>query len=186
MNDYMENDCFESVDALFSNANGRKIDDIANLKITWNGKYGNEIYPELLIYNYTEEKRQVLKNTLTYISENFEKIYFNMLKAILPLAREWEMQNEKTGKKVLTIDDLNAAKLEKGFIESIQLNCADIKNDKTYYSIIFRINYYDYGYDDGMEVVFYEDKVIFWSDGNTGEYLLVFRSYEGDCKYFGE
>lgn len=186
MDDYTENQLFESVDALFSNTNGRKIDDIVNLKITWNGKYRNEVYPELLIYNYTEEKRQVLKNTLMYISENFEKIYLNTLHAILPLAREWEMQNKRTGKKVLTIDDLDAAKLEEEPIPSIQVNCADVKNDKAYYSIIFMIDYYDYGYDDGMEVVFYEDKVIFWSDGNTGQYLLAFRDFEGDCKYFGE
>ena len=165
------------MDALFGDR--RKIDNFSTLKITWNGKYGNEVYPEICLFNYTEEKRQVLKNTLMYISENFEKIYLNTLHAILPSVWEWEMQNKRTGKKVLTIDDLDAVKLEEEPIPFIQVNCADVKNDKVYYSIIFMINYFDYGYDDGMEVVFYEDKVKYWADGNTGEYLLVFRKYEG-------
>lgn len=180
----MNNNYFENVSALLSN--WRRIDDVVKLKITWDGRYGNEVYSEIRIFNYTEEKKQVLENTISYISENFEKIYLNMLNAILPIVKEWGMKNRKTGKEVLSIDDLNAAKFEKDFIESIQINCADIKKDKTYYSIVFSINYYDYGYDDGMEVVFYEDKVIFWSDGNTGEYLFEFRQHKDEIAYFGE
>lgn len=32
----------------------------------------------------------------------------------------------------------------------------------------------------------YEDKVIFWSDGNTGEYLFEFREHEDEVAYFVE
>lgn len=178
------NNYFENVSELL--LRWREIDDDINLKITWDGEYANQVYSEICIFNFVEEKKQILENTISYISENFEKIYLNMLNAILPIVKEWGMKNRKTGKDVLSINDLDAAKLEQDFIESIQINCADVKNDKAYYSIIFRINYFDYGYDDGMEVVFYEDKVVFWSDGNTGEYLFEFREHEDEVAYFDE
>lgn len=129
----MNNNYFEDVSALLSN--WRKIDDDVNLKITWNGKYENQVYSEIRIFNYTEEKKQVLENTISYISKNFEKIYLNMLNAIFPIVKEWGMKNRKTGKEVLSVDDLNDAKLEKDFIESIQINCADIKNSIIFYSV---------------------------------------------------
>lgn len=51
----MNNNYFEDVSALLSN--WRKIDDDVNLKITWNGKYENQVYSEIRIFNYTEEKK---------------------------------------------------------------------------------------------------------------------------------
>lgn len=180
----MNENYFNNVDDFLEN--WEEIDDEVFLKLSWKGKFGDEIFTEVNICGDYDENKDELKNTLAYISNNFEKIYFNMLSAILPVVKQWGMANKNTNEKVLTLEDLNSAKLPQNYIEAIQINCSDKKKEQAYYSIIFRIDYNLYGYDDGMEVVLFGDNVVFWSDGNTREYLFEFREHKGEITYFGE
>lgn len=157
-----------------------------NFSISWNGEFANEITSILEVYGYNESKKKVLKNTLLYIHNNMQQIYENMLSALLPTLINWGMcEKNGSGKKVMSVQELDAAKYENDFIDVIQINCEDEIDGYAYYSIIFSVDYRKFGYDDGMEVVFFKDKVIYWSDGNTREYLFEFREHKGESTYLG-
>ena len=82
---------------------------------------------------------------------------------------------------------MNSAKLPQYYIEAIQINCSDTKKEQAYYSIIFRIDYNLYGYDDGMEVVMFGDNVVFWSDGKSSGYHEAYSVYVGkQLDFLGE
>lgn len=172
-------DSVESLINLISEEN----DDV-RYTITWEGKYSNRINPLMLVYGYNENLNDVLKNTLLYIERNFEEIYINILSAMIPKLKEWEIHNKRNGDLITDIDALDSAKLKEDFIEAIQINCDDVDNGYAYYSIIFRLDYLNYGYDDGMEIVMFKDKVVYWSDGNTWEYIFDFRSHSQEDTFY--
>lgn len=157
------------------------------LTIQWGGRFTNKVSPEIKIYNYTDNTKEMLENTLHIIINNFENIYYNMLKAMLPILRKWEFRNIKEhGAVVETIEELHNARYPNGFFDLLQINCGDVEDGYCYYSLIFRVDYTKYGYGDGMELVCYKDKVIFWSDGNTAEYLFEFREHKDDVTYLNK
>lgn len=54
-----------------------------------------------------KEDITMLKNTISYIQENFDKIYQAMLEALLPFVTNWGMENRQTQEKVTTIEHLH-------------------------------------------------------------------------------
>lgn len=172
---------------------------IINAKGKW---FDNNILTPLVIYKGCSdwkietqiEKQDVqkIKNTISYIQDNFDRIYQAMLEALLPFLIRWEMENMETHEKVMTIQDLHHARdgevkneTEVGCIAAIQLNCQHEREDMVFYSMIFMPDIYKYGYDDGFEVVFFKDKVVYFTDGNTREAIFDFDLYEGRDTYFG-
>lgn len=134
-------------------------------------EYSTKIEPEDIPY---------VKNTLFYIQENFEHIYQVMLETLLPLIKEWEMKNKKTQELVTTIQQLHEARekdeitdgMESGSMYLLQLNCLHKKEDMVYYSFLFLLDA-DYECDDGFEVVFWKDQVVYITDGNMGEAIFL-------------
>ena len=63
--------------------------------------------------------------------------------------------------------------MEAESIRCIQLNCKYQKDDMVVYSLIFNAGYVD----DGFEVVFWKDRVLFFLDGNTEEQIFDFVNY---------
>ena len=53
------------------------------------------------------------------------------------------------------------------------MNCKYQKDDMVVYSLIFNAGYVD----DGFEVVFWKDRVLFFLDGNTEEQIFDFVNY---------
>lgn len=184
MREYKEGILFENVNELVER--WEQMDELFYLKINWKGQFANEAFPEIMVYNYRDEYKEILRNTLDYISLNFEKIYVNMLDSFLPALIEWEFKNKETGELVLTRDDMDKAKAPDEFISSIQINCEDNKNGRAYYSIVFSIDISKYNYDEGMETIFYDDRVIYWTEANSRQAILEFRDYDDEITYFGE
>lgn len=160
------------------------IEDEVCLDIQWSGKFAEKARPELRIYNYIPDNKKVLENTLKIIINNFDKIYNNILASMLPILIRWEFKNIKEqGAIIETIEELHNARYPDDFLNLLQINCNDIEDEYCYYSLIFRVDYARYGYGDGMELVCYKDRVIFWSDGNTAEYLFSFRYHKNEITY---
>ena len=133
-----------------------------------------------------------IKRTIIYIWENFDRIYQSMLETLLPFLIDWEMEDRKTGKKVVTTEQLHDARditiendREVGCIEMIQLNCQFEKDGMVAYSFKFMPDIFKYGYDDGFEVVFFQDKVVYFTDGNMCEVIFDFPEYKDSDTYFG-
>lgn len=138
------------------------------------------------------EDKEKVRNTILYIQENFEHIYQVMLETLLPFLTEWEMQDFTTGKPVTTIQQLHEAHetqviadMEAGCITKLQLNCRHQKDDMVFYSLIYCPDSSKYGFDDGFEVVFWKDHVVFFTDGNMGEAIFDFENYKEWPTYFG-
>lgn len=139
------------------------------------------------------EDKPYIKNTISYIQNNFEHIYQVMLETLLPFVKEWEMENHKTNEVVSTIQQLHEARekdeiidgMDAGSLNLLQLNCGYKKDGMVFYSFIFSPDCSVYGYDDGFEVVFWKDHVVYFTDGNTAEAILNFEYYEKDDTYFG-
>uniref|UniRef100_UPI0040564BE6 hypothetical protein n=1 Tax=Agathobacter sp. TaxID=2021311 RepID=UPI0040564BE6 len=150
-----------------------------------NYQYSTKIEPE---------DKPYIKNTLSYIRNNFEHIYQVMLETLIPFIREWEdMENCKTHELVTTIRQLHEARekdeimdgMDAGSLNLLQLNCAYQKDGMVFYSFIFSPDCTVYGYDDGFEVVFWKDHVVYFTDGNMGEAILDFMHCEDSDTYFG-
>lgn len=157
------------------------------LVIQWDGRFASKVTPEIRIYNYTESVTKELKDTLAIIINNFTVIYNNILEAMLPILKKWGFRNIKeNGAVIETIEDLHNARYPDDFFDLLQINCGDIEDGYCYYSLVFRVDYSKYGYGDGMELVCYKDKVVFWSDGNTAEYLFEFREHENEVTYLNK
>ncbi len=164
--------------------------------------FENDIYTPLWIYKGSAgwkietkiEKGDVLKikNTISYIQENFDRIYQAMLEALLPFVVKWRMENQETHEKIMSIQQLHDARdvvieeeMETRCIVSLQLNCQHEREDMVFYSLVFMPDICKYGYEDGYEVVFFKDKVVYFTDGNTREAIFDFEEYEGEETYFG-
>ncbi|NMM63565.1 hypothetical protein HBE96_12945 [Clostridium sp. P21] len=146
--------------------------------IKYNGKFTNLILtPTLIISGFNEKKETIVKNTLSFISENFNSIYENMLKTLVKTFKNWDIydNDNKEDYYVKTEEDLDKMRYDGNFIDTIIINCNELENEFAYYSFKFQFNYCRFGYDDGAEVVMYKDKVIFWADGNSMEYIYTFR-----------
>lgn len=134
------------------------------------------------------EDKDKIRNTILYIQKNFEHIYQVMLETLLPFLMEWEVQNFRTGELVTTIGQLHdahstqvIADMEAECITNIQLNCRYQKDNMVFYSLTYRPDCSD----DGFEVVFWKDHVVFFMDGNTEEAILDFENYKEWPTYFG-
>lgn len=139
------------------------------------------------------EDKPYIKNTISYIQNNFDHIYQVMLETLIPFVQEWGMENKTTHEVVTTIEQLNEARdkdelidgMETRSLDLLQLNCAYKKEDMVFYSLIFLPDCCEYGYDDGFEVVFWKDHVVYFTDGNTAEAILDFDYYKDTDTYFG-
>ena len=138
------------------------------------------------------EDKEKVRNTILYIQENFDHIYQVMLETLLPTLTGWGMQNFKTREPVTTFQQIHDAHgteviagMEAGCITTIQLNCRYQKEDMVFYSLTYRPDCSTYGFDDGFEVVFWKDKVVFFMDGNTEEAIFQFENYKEWPTYFG-
>lgn len=134
------------------------------------------------------EDKQKVKNTILYIQENFDHIYRVMLDTLLPVLIKWEVQNHETKEPITTIQQLHDAReiyetagMESGCIKNIQLNCQYQKDDMVFYSMIYRPNWSD----DGFDVVFWKDHVVFIGDGNQQDAIFEFENYKDVPTYFG-
>ncbi|WP_027625967.1 hypothetical protein [Clostridium lundense] len=146
--------------------------------IKCSGKYINTILtPQLIISDFSEEKEQIVKNTLKFILENFDAIYENMLKILVKTFKNWDIYDHENNEdyQINIEEDLHKMRYDGNFINTIIINCNEIENEFAYYSFKFEFNYCRFGYDDGVEVVMYKDKVIFWADGNSMEYIYSFK-----------
>lgn len=175
-------------DAIILNTKGEWFDkNIVSRLHIWEGSI-DKCIP---VTKIRPEDKQKVMNTIAYIRENFDHIYQVMLETLLPTLTKWEMRNHITGEPVLTIQQLHDAHetqeiagMEAGCITTIQLNCQYQKDDMLYYSLIYRPDSSEYGFDDGFEVVFWKDHVVFFGDGNTEEYIFYFERYKGMATYF--
>lgn len=126
------------------------------------------------------EDKQRVKNTIQYIMENFDHIYQTMLEALLPWLIQYEATDDETGELITTVEQFHnnrlsreIAGMEAGCISHLQMNCQYQKDDMVVYSLVFTCDCAD----DGFEVVFWKDKVIFYLDGNTHEQIFDFAHY---------
>ena len=163
---------------------GKVVGDEIEVELSWKGRFAATCYPELIVFAYSNEKKQALMNTLEVILNDFENIYMHMLEAMYPTLVEWEFGKingcgEEIGEAIQSLEDLHSARcLDFDFIPTIKINCKDIEEGYCYYSFLFVVDCGRYGFDDGMEVVCYKNQVVFWADGNTMEHLFDFRDYQ--------
>lgn len=164
-------------DVIVLNAKGKWFDkNIATVFDIWEGS----IIDCMKLTKIRPEDRQKVKNTILYIQENFDHIYQTMLESLLPWIVEYEMQDDETGELITTIEQFHQTRwfreiagFETGSIKRLQLNCKYQKDDMVVYSLVFEVH----NADDGFEVVFWKDKVIFFLDGNTEEQIFDFANY---------
>lgn len=162
--------------------------DIVSKLCIWEGSIVNCIPATKLRL----EDRQAVINTISYIQENFDHIYQVMLETLLPTLMQWKMQNFQTNEPVITVQQLHDAHnstvfagMESGCITNLQLNCQYQKDNMVFYSLTYQLDSSRYGYDDGFEVVFWRDHVVFFGDGNPQEYIFRFEDYKNASTYFG-
>lgn len=128
------------------------------------------------------EDKPALLRTWAYILENFDQIYENLLRALLPTLMEEGMESRNTGRRVTTVEQLHEARdrmtadgMEAACIGRLQLNCQYQRAGMVFYSLVFRPDCTEYGYDDGFEVVFWKDHVVSFLDGNTMDHIFFFE-----------
>ncbi len=133
----------------------------------------------IAVTKISPEDAQKVKNTILYIQENFDHIYQTMLEKLLPNLIEWGIKDEETGELITTIEQFHNSRwsreiagMEAESIRHLQLNCKYQKDDMVVYSLVFVACI-----DDGFEVVFWKDQVIFFLDGNTHEQIFDFANY---------
>lgn len=176
-------------DAIIIDAKGKWFDKklVSRLHV-WEGS----VVKCIPVTKIRPEGKEKIRNTILYIQENFEHIYQVMLETLLPFLTEWEMRNFGTGEPVTTVRQLHEAHgtqviadMEAGCITKLQLNCRYQKDNMVFYSLTYCPDSSKYGFDDGFEVVFWKDHVVFFMDGNTGEAIFDFENYKEWPTYFG-
>lgn len=165
-------------DVIIFNTEGEWFDKkvVSRLHI-WEGSVDNGIS----VTKITPEDAQRVKNTISYIRENFDRIYQVMLEKLLSVFVEEEVYDEETDEQVTTIQQLHSlryieeiAGMEAGCITNLQLNCRYHKDDMVLYSLVFHPDCYKCGFDDGFEVGFWKERIVFLMDGNTEEEIFYF------------
>ncbi len=175
-------------DVIILNAKGMWFDkDIVSQLWIWEGSIVNG----RAVTKIEPECRQKVINTIMYIQENFDHIYQAMLERILPILMGWNMQNCVTHEPVTAIRQLHdareievAAGMEAGCITDVSLNCKYQKDDMVFYSLLYRPDCSRYGFDDGFEIVFWKDHVVFFGDGNPHDMIFCFEDYKDTPFYF--
>ncbi len=161
-------------DAIILNARGKWFDkDIVSRLWIWEGSAAQGIP----VTKINPEDVQKVKNTIQYIQENFDHIYQVMLETLLPTVREWGIPDCEANEPIKTIQQIHGnrqtsdvAGMEAGCITNLQLNCRYQKDDMVYYSFLYRFN----PIEDGFEVVFWKDRVVFFGDGNPEDAIFEF------------
>lgn len=146
--------------------------------IKCSGKFINQkLTPTLIVSDFNKEKEQIVEDTLRFISENFNAIYENTLKSLVKSFKNWDIYDNDNEKDycVSTEEDLDKMRYEGNFISTIIINCSELEDGFAYYSFKFEFNYCRFGFEDGIEAVMYKDKIIFWADGNSMEYIYSFK-----------
>jgi len=69
------------------------------------------------------------------------------------------------------------AGMEAGCITDFQLNCRYQRGGMVVYSLIYCPNCFE----DGFEVVFWKDYVIYFGDGNPHDAIFEFENYPSNC-----
>lgn len=180
-------------DVIILNAKGKWFDkDIVSRFHIWDGVDDKQC---LKVYKIKPEDVPKVKNTISYIRNNFDHIYEVMLEKLLPTLVDWNVQDCETDEPVTTIQQLHknhmtkvTAGMEAWCITNIQLNCQYQKGDMVVYSLLYRNGVSAEGGNcpasgDGFEVVFWKDQAIFFLDGNTEEQIFDFANYVkwSDC-----
>lgn len=155
--------------------------------------YGSNPVSGHYVTQIRPEDKPALLRTFVYIQENFDRIYENLLTALLPALIEWEMENRETRQPVTTIRQLHEARdmlvhggLETACFQRLQLNCQHQREGMVFYSLGFMPDCTKYGFDDGFEVVLWKDHVVSFSDGNTMDHILYFDKQQDEVSfYFG-
>lgn len=164
-------------DAIVLNAKGKWFDQkiVTRLNI-----FEGSVVQCIPVTKIQPEDQLKVKNTILYIQENFDHIYQTMLERLLPSIIEWGVRDEDTDELITTIEQFHKTRwsreiagMEAESIRCIQLNCKYQKDDMVVYSLIFNAGYVD----DGFEVVFWKDRVLFFLDGNTEEQIFDFVNY---------
>ena len=172
-----EGKSYYGCDVIILDAKGKWFDKdiVAKLSI-WEGT----VVQCISVTKISSDDKQRVKNTILYIRENFDHIYQVMLGALLPWLVQVGVRDDETDELVTTIEQFHnirsshvIAGLEAGCIRHLQLNCKYQKDDMMVYSLIFNSDCAD----DGFEVVFWKDQVIFFLDGNTHEQIFDFADY---------
>ena len=185
-----EGRCWYGCNAIILNSQGKWFDkNIVSKLCIWEGSVVNGV-PATKI---KPEDKQKVRNTIMYIQDNFDHIYQAMLEALLPTLIKWKMQNFRNSEPVTTIQQFHDAHnkseiagMEAGCITNLQLNCQYQKDDMAFYSLLYRPDSSKYGFDDGFEVVFWKDQVVFFGDGNPEDAIFYFDShYKNMPTYFG-
>ncbi len=164
-------------DAIVLNAKGKWFDQkiVTRLNI-----FEGSVVQCIPVTKIQPEDQLKVKNTILYIQENFDHIYQTMLERLLPSIIEWGVRDEDTDELITTIEQFHKTRwsreitgMEAESIRCLQLNCKYQKDDMVVYSLIFNASYVD----DGFEVVFWKDRVLFFLDGNTEEQIFDFVNY---------
>lgn len=161
-------------DAIILNTDGKWFDKNLVLQLwIWEGS----IVLHHAVTKIDLKDRQKVKNTIQYIQENFDHIYQVMLETLLPTLIKWNVPDCENGGPITTIQQIHGnrqtneiAGMEAGCITKLQLNCRYQKDDMVYYSFLYRIN----PFEDGFEVVFWKDRVVFFGDGNPQDAIFEF------------
>lgn len=172
-----EDEKWYGCDAIILDAKGKWFDkNIVTRLSIWEGS----VVQCVPVMKIKSEDKQRVKNTIQYIMENFDHIYQTMLEALLPWLIQYETTDDETGELITTVEQFHnnrlsreIAGMEAGCISHLQMNCQYQKDDMVVYSLVFTCDCAD----DGFEVVFWKDKVIFYLDGNTHEQIFDFAHY---------
>ncbi|MDE7325998.1 MAG: hypothetical protein K2N63_06965 [Lachnospiraceae bacterium] len=142
------------------------------INLKWGGEYPGHSHAILIPIGFHDGREELLRNTLGFITGNFQTLYEKTLEAMLHV---WACGSGKPNRKrgVKSLADLHEVRAEQDFIRLVQINLNDVKDDIAVFSFISELKYKEYDVpEDGCEFVFDHDRLLFWGDGNMGEHIF--------------
>ena len=144
------------------------------IDLQWGGLYSGHSQEDLNAIGFQKGQEELLRNTLGFVTEHIHILYEEMLKAMLPVFGATGVGENTEAGVVKTLEDLHNARMAMDFINTLQINLNDVKEDIGVFSLILRLRYEYDAPEDGCEFVFDHDRLLFWGDGNTGNHIYYY------------
>lgn len=141
------------------------------IDLQWDGAYSGHSQAILQVIQFREEKEELLRNTLGFITSHIQTLYETTLDAMLPVFGSTGVGSCTEYGVVKTLADLHNARMGPDFIDWIAINLDDVKDDIAVFSFTTRLKYEYEAPEDGCEFVFDHDRLLFWGDGNMGNHI---------------
>ena len=143
------------------------------INLKWGGEYPGHSQAILTPIGFQDGREELLRNTLGFITGNFQTLYEKTLEAMLQVFGSAGVGSRTENGVVKSLADLHEARAEQNFISLVQINLDDVKDDIAVFSFISELKYEEYETpEDGCEFVFDHDRLLFWGDGNMGEHIF--------------